>query len=164
DVPALLAASDVLVSVSSHEGLSLAQLEALAAGRPVLTTDVGGAREVAHGNPAVVLVPPDASAGVIARALANLAERPPPGGRDPAEAVGLRLEAVAADPPRAVLLWNAITEHKVLLADGLLGVPLFDVSPGEMYFDSLDRYFARPRPGLPYRRPADYGGRLAGVV
>jgi len=46
----------------------------------------------------------------------------------------------------------------------LLDIPIFDVSPGEMYYESLARYLARPRPGLPYRSAADYGARLAGVI
>lgn len=66
--------------------------------------------------------------------------------------------------PRAVVFWNVIPEHKVLLADMLLGVPLFDVSPGEMYFRSLERYFAKPRVGLPYLTAPDYGALLSGVV
>jgi glycosyltransferase involved in cell wall biosynthesis len=33
-----------------------------------------------------------------------------------------------------------------------------------MYFASLERYFARPRPALPYRDAAAYGARLAGVI
>jgi glycosyltransferase involved in cell wall biosynthesis len=33
-----------------------------------------------------------------------------------------------------------------------------------MYFASLDKYFAAPRPGLPYLTPRDYGQRLAGVI
>jgi glycosyltransferase involved in cell wall biosynthesis len=33
-----------------------------------------------------------------------------------------------------------------------------------MYFEALQRYFDRPRPGLPYRRPAEYGATLAGVI
>ena len=74
------------------------------------------------------------------------------------------LEQIAAAPPRAVLLWNVIPEHKVLLADVLLDVPLFDVSPGEMYFASLERYFCNPRSGLPYRTAREYGARLAGVI
>ncbi len=40
DVAAILAASDALVSASAYEGLSLAHLEALAAGVPVVATDV----------------------------------------------------------------------------------------------------------------------------
>ena len=36
--------------------------------------------------------------------------------------------------------------------------------PGEMYYTSFARYFARPRPGLPYRDLHEYGARLAGVI
>ena len=74
------------------------------------------------------------------------------------------LAAIDADRPRAVLFWNLIPVFKVLLADALLDVPVFDVSPGEMYFASLARYFANPRAGLPYLTPQEYGARLAGVV
>jgi glycosyltransferase involved in cell wall biosynthesis len=83
---------------------------------------------------------------------------------DAAAAVGDLLERIDADPPAAVLLWNALAEYKLLLADALLDTPLYDVSPGEMYFASLERYFARPRPALPYRDAAEYGARLAGVI
>jgi glycosyltransferase involved in cell wall biosynthesis len=89
---------------------------------------------------------------------------PPPDAGDPADSVALLLEQMALDPPESVLLWNVIAEHKLLLADGLLDGALFDVSPGEMYFTSLERYFSRPRPGLPYLHPTDYGKRLAGLI
>src|SRR4029077_2055635 len=46
----------------------------------------------------------------------------------------------------------------------LCDIPVYDVSPGEMFYDSLQRYFMRPRPGLPYRTGLDYGKRLAGVI
>ena len=52
----------------------------------------------------------------------------------------------------------------MLLADALLDVPVFDVSPGEMFFASLTRYFANPPAGVPYRTPQEYGARLAGVI
>jgi glycosyltransferase involved in cell wall biosynthesis len=45
DVPAWLAAADVVVQPSRWEGMSLTVLEALAAGRSVVTTDVDGMRE-----------------------------------------------------------------------------------------------------------------------
>ncbi len=83
---------------------------------------------------------------------------------DPLDAVMQILERIDADPPRAILFWNVIAEHKILLADAIWDIPIFDVSPGEMFFDSLDTYFARPRPGLPYRNAAEYGARLAGAV
>jgi glycosyltransferase involved in cell wall biosynthesis len=265
DVLPCLAGSDVLVSASAHEGLSLAQIEAVAAGKPVVVTDVGGARELGHGNPAVFLLDPDASPAEFARVLVPLAPgpapegresarlhfdegrmienyarllpralrasrrpeprdglflvtnnfstggaqtsarrlllalrsrgvrvraavieeqlafptpgraalraagvevvaTPPPGTGDPALAVSQLLDAIDKDPPRAVLLWNVIPEYKLLLADALIDIPVYDVSPGEMYFESLERYFAHPRSGLPYRSALDYGRRLAGVI
>ena len=57
--PPALAAADALVSVSAHEGLSLAHLEALAAGLPVIATDAGGTRELAWNNPAIRVLPLD---------------------------------------------------------------------------------------------------------
>jgi glycosyltransferase involved in cell wall biosynthesis len=255
----VLAESDVLVSVSAHEGLSLAHLEALAAGVPVVATDVGGAAELAHANPAVSLVAHNATAQTFADTILNatgsggadavrrdfsrerMAARyvwlyraavhgpargdtlwfvannlctggaqsslrrlvktlhaqgvpvrvavlqeyaehptpgrddllsggvpvtvlPPAGTLDPADAVEMLLAEMRERPPRAVTFWNAIQSYKLLIADALLRVPVFDVSPGEMFFDSLDAYFARPRGGLPYRSPRDYGERLAGVI
>ena len=265
DVLPCLLGSDVLVSASAHEGLSLAQIEALAAGKPIVVTDVGGAAELGHKNAAVVLVGAGASPREFARVLAPLAPgpvpqgeenarvhfdlgrmvenyarllpralrtsrrtgkgdglflvtnnfstggaqtsarllllamrsrgvrvraavieeqlafetpgraalraagieviaTPPPRTADAATAVSQLFDAIDRDPPRAVLLWNVIPEYKILLADGLLDIPVYDVSPGEMYFGSLERYFARPRPGLPYRSALDYGRRLAGVI
>src|SRR5207248_1401014 len=81
DVATVLAGADVLVSASAFEGLSLAQLEALAAGLPVVATAVGGTREVAHQNPAVLLVPPDAPPERFAAAIAEVAVRLPGDGR-----------------------------------------------------------------------------------
>jgi glycosyltransferase involved in cell wall biosynthesis len=52
----------------------------------------------------------------------------------------------------------------VLLAEALFDVDVFDVSPGAMYFTSLQRFFANPPPGLPCRTPRDYGSRLAGMI
>ena len=262
DVAAVLAASDVLVSTSDHEGLSLAQLEALAAGVPVVSTDAGGVAEICPSDPAVAVVPPDgvprtfaalvadraevripvtlpahftratmaaryawlypraiasargqqAADGVLLvtnnfsiggaqssarRLLQGLAARgvrvravvlqedidrptpgrralteagiavaalPPAGSVDPAVAVARLLGLADDDPPAAVLLWNVIPEYRVLIADGLLRTPLFDVSPGALSFDALDQYFTRPRPGLPYRTAAQYGARLAGAI
>jgi glycosyltransferase involved in cell wall biosynthesis len=74
------------------------------------------------------------------------------------------LEAIQQDPPEAVVFWNLITGYKVLLADALLDTPVFDVSPGEMYFSALKEYFELGRPGSPYLCAPDYGKRLAGVI
>jgi glycosyltransferase involved in cell wall biosynthesis len=257
-----LAAGDVLLAVSAFEGLSLAQLEALAAGLPVVATDVGGAREIAAHTTALKLVPSAATDDEVVAALAEIAALPsvseitlprsftrsemvartrwfysqilrprrspgeglwlitnnfstggaqssarrllvglaargikvraavveehpsrptpgraaldgagvpvlaipPPGAIDAPEAVARLLAAIDAAPPRAILFWNLIPVFKILLADALLDVSIFDVSPGEMYFASLARYFANPRPALPYLDAREYGSRLAGVV
>jgi glycosyltransferase involved in cell wall biosynthesis len=265
DIAPALAAADALVSVSAHEGLSLAHLEALAAGVPVIATDAGGTRELAWNNPAIEVLPldtPPARLGALAvdRALARpeggpdlvlahfdrdrmgarhpglyrrviAAARPPrerrgivlitnnfstggaqssarrlltglaargeraraivleeqesfptpgrsaleragvpvlavPDARKPdaAATVEWLLERLDDDPPRAVVFWNALAELKILLADHLLATPIFDISPGEMYFASLERWLARGRPGLPYRDARAYGRRLAGVI
>lgn len=261
DVAGLLAETDVFVSTSAHEGLSLAQLEALAAGVPVVATDVGGAAEVAARHPGMMrLLPVDAKAEEFALAIGEMAGRrgegafaadfttrvmaerhawmlrslvargmtvrrgvllvtnnfstggaqssarrlllqlrkmgevvravvlqetvddPTPGrvalthagvavmALEPPEMCDAMrslvplLEDISRDPPEAVLLWNVMPEHKVLLADALHGVRLFDVSPGEMLFASLERYFGKPRPGLPYGDAVAYGRRLTGVI
>lgn len=57
DVPALLAASHVVVLPSYREGLPKALLEAMAAGRPVVATDVPGCRDVVRHGDNGLLVP-----------------------------------------------------------------------------------------------------------
>ena len=49
DVPELLKASDVVVMSSHHEGLSLSNLEGMAAGKPFVASDVDGLREIVAG-------------------------------------------------------------------------------------------------------------------
>lgn len=46
DVPEILKTSDVVVMASDYEGLSLSSIEGMAAGKPVVATDVDGLREV----------------------------------------------------------------------------------------------------------------------
>ena len=310
NVAEVLAAADVLVSVSAHEGLSLAQLEALAMGCPVVATDVGGAREIAFNNPDFHLLPANASAAHFAEILAQVAASgqrgaaatspdrepsrlaaattargrcglpsapasscalragtargptrrgsslqaswsrqhmaaryrwlypraiaaagrqgkgegiwlvtnnfstggaqssarrllvglaaqgvrvraamieehpahptpgrralldagmpilalPPPGSGEITPTVESLLAAIDDDLPQALLFWNLRPSFKVLLADAMLDVPIFDVSPGEMFFEALDSYFDRSHPGLPYRTARDYGARLAGAI
>ncbi len=261
-VGTLLQAADVFLSVSRFEGLSLAQLEALAAGLPVVSTDVGAAAEIALelGAQAAFYqrLPVDAAAETFAEALRRapqiervsrlpkafekermaqrieqlyrmaLASRQRTGksprglwiiannfsmggaqssarrllvalqaqgvavraftvreaqptrtsaglraqgievtplvSSDVPKAVAEILAEAAGEPPEAVLFWNLIASYKMLLADGLEGIPVFEVSPGEMCFHSLLDYFRMPRAELPYRDPLQYGARLAGVV
>ncbi len=66
--------------------------------------------------------------------------------------------------PKATLLWNLRPSYKIRIADAATDTRLFDVSPGEMNFSSLDRFFARPLDALPYATARDYGARLAGAI
>jgi teichuronic acid biosynthesis glycosyltransferase TuaC len=78
EVPAMLAAADVMALASSSEGLANAWLEALASGTPVVIPDIGGARQVVT----------NAAAG-------RIAARTPEAFRD-------GLAAILADPPAQV--------------------------------------------------------------
>ena len=57
DLPRLLAACDVVALASDWEGFGLALLEAMAAGRPVVATAVGGVPEVVADEESGILVP-----------------------------------------------------------------------------------------------------------
>lgn len=58
DVPSLLMAMDLYAMASHEEGSSNALLEAMAAGLPIVATDVGGNREALEDGRAGMLVPP----------------------------------------------------------------------------------------------------------
>jgi glycosyltransferase involved in cell wall biosynthesis len=255
--------AQALVSCSAYEGLSLAHLEAISSGLPVIACDTGGTRELAWKNPAVSLLPAKAGAEEFAKSIATALLAPPPSGHpviwrdfstdrmtrrvamlarqtacrpsqpcetlwfvtnnlstggaqsslrrlvkelhaggkrvrvallqeypehptpgrddllaagidvfvpppagliDPQNAVDRIVAEMTADPPAAVVFWNAIMTHKLLLADALPFTKVYDVSPGGMWFSSLDRYFENPLPGIPCRSPGDYGKLLAGIV
>jgi glycosyltransferase involved in cell wall biosynthesis len=76
DVRTALAAMDVFVLPSHAEGMSNALLEAMAAGRPVVATAVGGNNEVLAGDGVGVLVPPRDTHAMADAVLALLADRP----------------------------------------------------------------------------------------
>ncbi|MFM2094342.1 MAG: hypothetical protein RIS70_1466 [Planctomycetota bacterium] len=67
----LLAATDLLVSPSDYEGLSLAHLEALSCGTTVVATRVGGTEEIGDDQIGMHLVPLDASDQQFAEQLAH---------------------------------------------------------------------------------------------
>jgi glycosyltransferase involved in cell wall biosynthesis len=78
DVPDLLAAADLFVLASHFEGLPVAVMEALAAGKPVVATEVGGLPEAVANGVEGLLVPPsrpDRLAEAIARLVADPALR-----------------------------------------------------------------------------------------
>lgn len=75
NLPALIAAADVMALASSSEGLANAWVEALACGTPIVIPDAGGAREV-------VTTPADGrivarDAGAFAGAIRDLLTAPP---------------------------------------------------------------------------------------
>ena len=75
DVPDLIAACDAVCLLSEAEALPIGILEAMALGRPVVTTDVGGTSEaVAHAQTGLVVAPGDGEAAT--GALARLAAQP----------------------------------------------------------------------------------------
>jgi glycosyltransferase involved in cell wall biosynthesis len=79
ELPGLLAMADVMVLPSRREGLANAWVEAVACGTPVVTTDVGGARDVIDRPAAGRIVARDPQA--IAAAVRDILANPP----DPAE-------------------------------------------------------------------------------
>ena len=75
EVAPCLAAADIVVVPSRHEGLGVAALEAMAAGKPVVVSRVGGLPEVvADGESGLVVTPGDPAA--LAGALARLLDDP----------------------------------------------------------------------------------------
>jgi glycosyltransferase involved in cell wall biosynthesis len=75
DVPALLQAMDIFVLPSLSEGLPLSAIEAMASGKPVVATRVGGVPEVVVDGETGFLVAPE-DAGGLAKKLVCLLKSP----------------------------------------------------------------------------------------
>lgn len=79
DMPAVLAAADVVMNTSAAEGMSNAVLEAMAVGRALLLSDIPAHREIIEPDESGVLFDvsgPDGGAAALARQAARLAEDP----------------------------------------------------------------------------------------
>ena len=74
-IPALIGAMDIVVHTSLREGLARVLPQALIAGRPVISYDIDGAREVVITDETGVLLPPRDVAG-LAAAITRLAGEP----------------------------------------------------------------------------------------
>jgi glycosyltransferase involved in cell wall biosynthesis len=86
DVPALMAAADVVVVPSAWDGQPLVVQEALRAGRPLVASRAGGIPDLT-GEDAALLVPAG-DAAALAKAVMSLLD-------DPGTAITLRTSAVA---------------------------------------------------------------------
>lgn len=75
DIPAVLSALDVLVFTSKWEGLPLALLEGMAAGKPVVATAVDGVLDVMVDGATGLLAPPDGTEALV-HACLKLMEEP----------------------------------------------------------------------------------------
>lgn len=71
DVPDLLHAADIFVLSSRQEGFPITILEAMAAGKPIVATDVGGCAEAVVDGETGLIVPPEDPAA-LAEAIASL--------------------------------------------------------------------------------------------
>ena len=71
DIQDWLAEFDIVVTASRYEGLSLALAEAMAAGKPVVATAVGGNAELVVDGETGFIVPPE-DAGALSAAILNL--------------------------------------------------------------------------------------------
>jgi glycosyltransferase involved in cell wall biosynthesis len=90
DIVALHHAFDLFVQSSEYEGTPNAVLEAMAMETPIVATDVGGTRELAHNDEHALIVPPH-DVGALGRAMAAAIDDPV-SARRRAEAARRRVE------------------------------------------------------------------------
>lgn len=74
-MPQVYAAADIVAQPSLAEGLGLSVLEAMAAGKPVVTTDIPGVREITTAPGVAVVVPPGDVPSLV-EAILLLIQRP----------------------------------------------------------------------------------------
>ena len=93
DVPAWIAASDVVCQPSLEEPFGLATLEAMASGRSVVATNVGGPPEFVTPEAGLLVDPTDEDTLVAALASAAALPRPNSAGREASAEHDVRLQA-----------------------------------------------------------------------
>lgn len=136
DVGDLLAASDLVVLPSLREGLSIALLEAMAAGKPIIATSIGSQREVASQAEMARLVPP-ADAHALSEAIIQLS-------KDPAQMFRLGMNARA-------LYESRYTEQRMLEAYR------------QLYLDLLSAKCSLEKPLLQQKDDWQHDSELAGT-
>ena len=73
DIPAVMAGLDTVLLTSHNEGTPVSLIEAQAAGRPVVSTDVGGVKDVVVSGSTGFITPPG-EAGAMSEAILRLVE------------------------------------------------------------------------------------------
>ena len=115
DIAGLLAAADAVLLPSRWEGLPLVLLEAMARGRPVVASAVGGVRDAIEDGVHGTLVPPGDEAA-LAAALETLHRR-----ADRA----WRMGRAAAQRVREHFTWQAVVADYEAIYDDVLGLASF---------------------------------------
>jgi len=116
----LLLAADAFLLPSLDEALPLGLLEAMARGRPVIASAVGGVPEVVEDRVHGLLVPPG-DPGALAAALERLHRKP-----DEARQMGMR----SAERLHSSLTWARVVEAYEAVYDEVLGLTGFTVEAG----------------------------------
>jgi glycosyltransferase involved in cell wall biosynthesis len=113
DIPRLLPLFDVFVLPSLYEGFGIAILEAMAAGRPVVATTVGGIPEfVRQGETGILVEPGDAAS--LANAIRSLLQHP-----EQAQEMGLKGQEVVRDH---FGIATVVRQHEQVYENCLAGV------------------------------------------
>jgi glycosyltransferase involved in cell wall biosynthesis len=152
DVPQLLAACDVFALPSLYEGSSLAVLEAMAAGIPIVSSAIGGTEELIDDGRSGVLVPPG-DAKALAAALRRVL-----GDEELRESLAARArERVAAGLTREQMASRVTAVYRELLGSSgtLEGMPESRRNPLVRQLDwrfllpdaELLAHWRLPRPG-----------------
>jgi len=121
DLGPLLTAADAVVMPSRWEGMPLVLLEALARGRPVVASAVGGTLEVVTDGEHARLVPPD-DPQALATALEAFHRHPD---------AALRLGRRAAARVREDFTWPRVVEAFESVYDEALGLASFEPAAGD---------------------------------
>ncbi|MGA8044550.1 MAG: glycosyltransferase [Terracidiphilus sp.] len=118
DMPALFNAADAFVLSSAWEGMPLVVAEAMAAGKPIIATDVGGVRELVGDTGAIV---PARDASALAEAMRSLLRLAPEARCTQVEAARERVSTHFNMDARATE-WESL--YQALVAAGSLHPPL----------------------------------------
>jgi phosphatidyl-myo-inositol dimannoside synthase len=106
DMPELFRQADIFVLPSQNEGMSIALLEAMASGLPVVVTDTGGTQELIKGNGFIV---PWGEPGALAEVLSRMIDC-----ADLRESLGAMSREIAAQ-----FDWKSITEKYLEICDNI---------------------------------------------